>query len=41
MGRRSSADQSDGEWSHSTRFFANDHVVIERGAVAAKLWFPE
>ncbi|NBN79627.1 hypothetical protein GWI72_15225 [Microvirga tunisiensis] len=31
----------DGEWSHSYRVFANNHVVIERGAEAAKLWFPE
>jgi hypothetical protein len=31
----------DGEWSQPYRIFANNHVVIERGATAAKYWFPE
>ncbi|MCX2724574.1 CRTAC1 family protein [Roseibium salinum] len=31
----------DGDWSHSYRVFANGHVIIERGAEKAKLWFPE
>ena len=30
----------DGEWSQPYRIFANNHVVIERGATAAKYWFP-
>lgn len=30
----------DGEWSQPYRIFANQHVVIERGATAAKYWFP-
>jgi len=30
----------DGSWSHGYRIFANHHVVIERGAAAAKLWYP-
>jgi hypothetical protein len=31
----------DGDWSHSYRVFANGHVIIERGAENAKLWYPE
>ena len=31
----------DGEWSQPYRIFANHHVVIERGATAAKYWLPE
>lgn len=30
----------DGEWSHSYRVFANQYVVIERGAASAKYWYP-
>jgi enediyne biosynthesis protein E4 len=30
----------DGEWSQPYRIFANQHVVIQRGAIAAKYWFP-
>jgi len=30
----------DGEWSHGYRVFANQYVVIERGAAAAKYWYP-
>ncbi len=30
----------DGEWSQPYRIFANHHVVITRGATAAKYWFP-
>ncbi|MCY1666214.1 CRTAC1 family protein [Rhizobium sp. SL86] len=30
----------DGEWSQPYRIFANNHVVIERGATAAKYWLP-
>lgn len=30
----------DGEWSHAYRVFANQYVVIERGAAAAKYWYP-
>ena len=29
----------DGEWSPPYRIFANQHVVIRRGAIAAKYWF--
>ncbi|WP_428643065.1 CRTAC1 family protein [Roseibium sp.] len=31
----------DGDWSHGYRVFANGHVIIERGAEKAKLWYPE
>ena len=31
----------DGDWSHAYRVFANGHVIIERGAEKAKLWYPE
>ncbi len=31
----------DGDWSHTYRVFANSHVIIERGAEKAKLWYPE
>jgi len=31
----------DGDWSHSYRVFANGHVIIERGAEKARLWYPE
>jgi hypothetical protein len=31
----------DGDWSHSYRVFANSHVIIERGAEKARLWYPE
>ncbi len=31
----------DGDWSHTYRVFANGHVIIERGAEKAKLWYPE
>ena len=30
----------DGDWSHSYRVFANGHVIIERDAAKAKLWYP-
>lgn len=30
----------DGDWSHPYRVFANNHVIIERGAKKAKLWYP-
>lgn len=30
-----------GDWSHSYRVFANSHVIIERGAEKARLWYPE
>ncbi|MES0810444.1 CRTAC1 family protein [Roseibium sp. SCPC15] len=30
----------DGDWSHSYRVFANGHVIIERGAEKARLWYP-
>ncbi len=30
----------DGDWSHSYRVFANGHVIIERGAPEARLWYP-
>ncbi len=30
----------DGEWSHAYRVFANNFVQIERGADAARYWFP-
>ncbi|MEZ2130971.1 MULTISPECIES: CRTAC1 family protein [unclassified Sinorhizobium] len=30
----------DGEWSQPYRIFANQHVVIKRGAPAANYWFP-
>ena len=29
----------DGEWSQPYRIFANEHVVIQRGATSAKYWF--
>ncbi|WFU00664.1 CRTAC1 family protein [Rhizobium sp. CB3171] len=29
----------DGEWSQPYRIFANQHVVIKRGATSAKYWF--
>lgn len=31
----------DGSWSHGYRVFANHHVIIERDAIEAQLWFPE
>ncbi|MEO9528704.1 MAG: CRTAC1 family protein [Roseibium sp.] len=31
----------DGDWSHAYRVFANSHVIIERGAEKARLWYPE
>lgn len=31
----------DGDWSHGYRVFANGHVIIERGAEKARLWYPE
>jgi len=31
----------DGDWSHTYRVFANNHVIIERGAEQARLWYPE
>lgn len=31
----------DGDWSHSYRVFANTHVIIDRGAESARLWYPE
>ncbi|MEO9753600.1 MAG: ASPIC/UnbV domain-containing protein, partial [Nitratireductor sp.] len=31
----------DGDWSHGYRVFANTHVLIDRGAESAGLWFPE
>jgi len=31
----------DGDWSHSYRVFANSHVIIQRGAEQARLWYPE
>ncbi len=31
----------DGDWSHSYRVFGNTHVIIERGAEKARLWYPE
>ncbi|MEO1111835.1 MAG: CRTAC1 family protein [Pseudomonadota bacterium] len=31
----------DGDWSHAYRVFANGHVIIERGAEKARLWYPE
>jgi len=31
----------DGDWSHTYRVFANSHVIIERGAEKAKLWYPQ
>ncbi|WP_248304468.1 CRTAC1 family protein [Breoghania sp. L-A4] len=31
----------DGSWSHAYRTFANSHVVIEKGAAAAKYWIAE
>jgi hypothetical protein len=30
----------DGEWSHPYRIFANQHVVITRGAAEASYWYP-
>ncbi|MBO6756262.1 MAG: CRTAC1 family protein [Roseibium sp.] len=30
----------DGDWSHSYRVFANSHVIVERGAAQARLWYP-
>ncbi len=31
----------DGDWSHGYRVFANGHVIIERGAEKAKIWYPD
>ncbi|POF33720.1 CRTAC1 family protein [Roseibium marinum] len=31
----------DGDWSHTYRVFANGHVIIDRGAEKARLWYPE
>nr|WP_319385229.1 CRTAC1 family protein [uncultured Roseibium sp.] len=31
----------DGDWSHAYRVFANGHVIIDRGAEKARLWYPE
>ena len=30
----------DGEWSHAYRVFANNFVLIERGAQEASYWYP-
>ena len=30
----------DGEWSAPIRAFADTHVIVERGATEAKLWYP-
>ncbi|ODN71928.1 ASPIC/UnbV domain-containing protein [Methylobrevis pamukkalensis] len=30
-----------GDWSHPYRVFANQFVVIEEGAAAARYWYPE
>ncbi|MCB8840460.1 CRTAC1 family protein [Aurantimonas sp. VKM B-3413] len=31
----------DGEWSHPYRVFADNFVLIERGAVEARYWYPD